>query len=686
MSRRVRPWIGLGALPVIGLVIVIALFPTEDADAAGVTVLSGNQSLASTLVVAAGDVLRFDPSVNTVVEIAGNLVVEGTLEMKPAAGISHTLRFIGVNEASFVGGGMSVLESDRGLWVTGAGRLDILGTPRAGWNRTGTDPTWKSGDELRVAPVAIGDYGESGFATFTAGASVPRADPTLPPAEVMNLTRNVHIEGTPGGRSHVTILSTVPQSIRYAAFRYMGPRQSVARGTSGVTGRYPIHFHHNGEGSRGSVVEGNVIRESGSRAIVIHWSNGVLVKDNVAYDVFDAAYWWDPEETDASNDVVLEHNLAAYIRVDTPGEHTNSGFELNWGNGNVANNNAAVGVQGQTNCSGFQWPSSGSGLWTFDGNVAHNNHCHGIFVWQNDNAPHVINNFISYRNRLAGISHGAYENSYQYSNLYLFQNQGSGVELHPFSEEKAGFLRQTWTCVQVVGSPLALSVQHSAASGIAVVFDHVIVSDVGALVQVSEGALEDGQDLLARVQFDWINFPCGSTTPLNGDPFKDDQGSVHENDIEALSRAQVTLGCGPSSFCPGSSVTRGQMAAFLVRGLGLPPTTEEHFTDDNGSLFQTDINRLAKWGITGGCGPGAFCPDAPVTREQMAAFLVRALELPASSTDFFADDEGSPFEADINAVAQAGITKGCSTTSFCSSQNVTRAQMASFLVRALGLE
>ena len=104
-----------------------------------------------------------------------------------------------------------------------------------------------------------------------------------------------------------------------------------------------------------------------------------------------------------------------------------------------------------------------------------------------------------------------------------------------------------------------------------------------------------------------------------------------------------------------------------------------------------DINALAAAGITRGCNPPAndrYCPDGKVTREQMAAFLNRAFGYPAASTDYFSDDGGSMFEADINAIAEAGVTKGCDPPTndrYCPSAYVKRDQMASFLSRALGL-
>jgi hypothetical protein len=67
----------------------------------------------------------------------------------------------------------------------------------------------------------------------------------------------------------------------------------------------------------------------------------------------------------------------------------------------------------------------------------------------------------------------------------------------------------------------------------------------------------------------------------------------------------------------------------------------------------------------------------------MAAFLARALELPATEVDYFTDDDGT-FETSINRVAEAGITSGCTATRYCPNANVTRGQMAAFLHRALG--
>ena len=89
-------------------------------------------------------------------------------------------------------------------------------------------------------------------------------------------------------------------------------------------------------------------------------------------------------------------------------------------------------------------------------------------------------------------------------------------------------------------------------------------------------------------------------------PFLDDDGSVFEADIEWMATEGITRGCNPPTndrFCPDSFVTRGQMAAFLVRALDLTDRFDDPFIDDDGSIFESDIERLAAAGITKGCNP-----------------------------------------------------------------------------------
>jgi hypothetical protein len=167
--------------------------------------------------------------------------------------------------------------------------------------------------------------------------------------------------------------------------------------------------------------------------------------------------------------------------------------------------------------------------------------------------------------------------------------------------------------------------------------------------------------------------------------FIDLGGSPFSADIAWLAQSGITTGCSADGerFCPLGNVTRGQMAAFLVRALDLAATPNDYFTDDETSIFEDDINRLAAAGITAGCSATTYCPNATITRGQMAAFLARALVLPPTTTDFFTDDETSIFEGDINRTAAAGITSGCGGGRYCPTLVVTREQMAAFLHRAL---
>jgi hypothetical protein len=160
--------------------------------------------------------------------------------------------------------------------------------------------------------------------------------------------------------------------------------------------------------------------------------------------------------------------------------------------------------------------------------------------------------------------------------------------------------------------------------------------------------------------------------------------SAFANDIAWLYTAGLTKGCGIKLFCPAAPVTRAEMASFLVRALDLPPSQTDAFTDDDGTTHEPDINALAASGGTSGCGPAVFCPAAPVSRAEMASFLVRAMELPSSQLDAFTDDDGSVHEADIDALAASGITAGCGPRLFCPSNPVSRGQMAAFLHRAFG--
>ena len=165
------------------------------------------------------------------------------------------------------------------------------------------------------------------------------------------------------------------------------------------------------------------------------------------------------------------------------------------------------------------------------------------------------------------------------------------------------------------------------------------------------------------------------------------------DEIAWLAQQGITEGCDAAGtmFCPGLAVTRGQMAAFLARGLQLDETPTTQFADvPSGHTFWSEIGQLASSGITQGCDAAGtlFCPDDVVTRQQMAAFLSRALFLrDDGGGNTFIDDDGSTFEEEIAMLAHAGVTQGCdaSGTRFCPLDTVTRGQMAAFLGRGIPL-
>ena len=198
-----------------------------------------------------------------------------------------------------------MLDSDVGLWVVDDGSMDLAGAARLPWTlavgdvpagvdaiEVRDDPAgWQVGDEIVLTPTTpptteghAEAYDVRTIASID-GRTIGLADPvthdhpaiasareTFPPAEVLNLTRNVQIEGTPEGRAHVFIRSNSPQSIRHVQIRHVGPRRPAADATEPVLGRYGLHFHMSHEGSRGSLVEGVVVRECGNHAFVPHMS------------------------------------------------------------------------------------------------------------------------------------------------------------------------------------------------------------------------------------------------------------------------------------------------------------------------------------------------------------------------------------------------------------------------------
>jgi photosystem II stability/assembly factor-like uncharacterized protein len=232
----------------------------------------------------------------------------------------------------------------------------------------------------------------------------------------------------------------------------------------------------------------------------------------------------------------------------------------------------------------------------------------------------------------------------------------------------------------------------------------VVVGGSGTILASSDG-------------FNWVNKNSGSVSHLSGEAFGNrsfvavgDAGTILQSDqflfgdiptghwaesfITSLFNSGVTAGCGNGNYCPDDPISRGQMAVFLVTSLGQSPVPcTGRFVDvPIGHPFCGFIEQIFSGGagITAGCdfrGP-AFCVDEPVTRAQMAVFIEAAVGNAPNIctgtrfTDVTPVALGDAFCGFIERLADDGITGGCTPTTFCPFDAVTRAQMAVFLVTA----
>lgn len=459
--------------------------------------------------------LTFDPSKSAKLVAQKNMVITGKLIMKPAnANVEHFVNFVNVNEAGFVGGGMEVVASDVGMWVMGSGQLDIAGAPKTSWTYMSaaasqgattvtlqdTPTGWRVGDTITIAPNEAPTVGTASYRTFdertitaisgktvTFNQGLSRARPFVNNrwgAEVANLTRNVRIEGTytkvnnsesedPDhhmGNSHIFIHANKPQFISNTQLRYMGT-MGINEATSaihdgGKRGRYALHFHHMGDGSRGSIVDGVVSRDANHHSFVPHASHGVTMKNSIAYKGKTGGFWRDSSEEDPqgqTHDITWDHNLVAHQQ--SRDSSNNAAFFLGEGFNNRLINSSVVGVQESAEQGGYFWVNTNTGVWMFDGNRSHNNNDNGITVWQNSDHVHPIGNFAIYYNQGWGISHGAYANDYHYFNGFVYGNKQGGLELgaNSFSLVQQKYENIVWDGAGI--SPVLVQANHSALEG-----------------------------------------------------------------------------------------------------------------------------------------------------------------------------------------------------------------------------
>lgn len=174
----------------------------------------------------------------------------------------------------------------------------------------------------------------------------------------------------------------------------------------------------------------------------------------------------------------------------------------------------------------------------------------------------------------------------------------------------------------------------------------------------------------------------------------------HAVAIDCASWWGIVSGRSGQRFAPGDAVTRGQAASMLARivlraEVAVEPVAHPGFVDTAHSVHADNILRLASLGVITGAGDATFAPDAPITRAQMATMLVRLHER-VFAHDFhrdggatsgpFTDTAGNVHAGAIDTLAASGIASGVSATRFDPFGHVTRAQMATFTARSVGLQ
>ena len=211
---------------------------------------------------------------------------------------------------------------------------------------------------------------------------------------------------------------------------------------------------------------------------------------------------------------------------------------------------------------------------------------------------------------------------------------------------------------------------------------HVRASADGYLSEWYDDAPGLRMDLATAVV---VDDPVVESIDFRLDPlFGDALGTTFEDEIQWLVEVGVTFGCGDGLFCPNDVVSRAQMGSFFARALGLEPVAADIFDDVDGT-HEGNINAIALEGITLGCNEDGtlYCPGVSINRAQIATFIGRALDYEPSEANHFTDDDTSSHEPYIDALRDNEVTFGCDVGLYCPSHFLTRGQMAALLYRAL---
>ena len=232
--------------------------------------------------------------------------------------------------------------------------------------------------------------------------------------------------------------------------------------------------------------------------------------------------------------------------------------------------------------------------------------------------------------------------------------------------------------------------QIPVAGGVAVGSDGMVYLSVCTLCGPGQGMVVKVDPSVAS---DAATASACPPEDVPGSGFQDIGSSLHREAIDCAAWWGVVNGFSATEFVTDGNITRGQVASMIARALraageAIPADAADAFPDDEGSLHEGDINALADAEILLGLPDGTFNPNGDVTRAQVAsmvarAYLVAAGTALAAGTDAFADDAGSVHEADINAVAAAGWVNGIGGGLFNPNGNATRAQFSSIITRML---
>jgi hypothetical protein len=284
---------------------------------------------------------------------------------------------------------------------------------------------------------------------------------------------------------------------------------------------------------------------------------------------------------------------------------------------------------------------------------------------------------------------------------------GAAADQYPFSGGVAVFWSEQLTAVvappatsALVGSAARLTVQGGAPAAVSYQWRKggIPLADGGAIsgartatLTIEPAAFADAGSYDVLVT-DSCSTVTSNATPLSVEFADVPVSNIFHADILTIATAGITAGCGGADYCPSALVNRAQMAVFLLKSehgsAYVPPACAGLFADvPCPSNYANWIEQLANEGVTAGCGNGDYCPDASITRAQMAIFLLKTSQgsayVPPAATAIFEDVPVDAFGAGfIDDLYTRGIAGGCSASPllYCPNNVVNRAQMAAFLV------